>query len=240
MTNEYTNYLVVGGNSGIGKAIVTVLADSGNNVWAASRSNSETYAELGVNYIECDITEDDLSFLRSKLPDKLHGLVYCPGTINLKPFRSLKIEDFRRDFELNALGAVRVLQACQKSLTASKNASVVMFSTVAARIGMSYHASIASAKAAVEGLAKSLAAEWARQNIRVNVIAPSLTDTPLAGKLLSDEKRREASAERHPLKRVGAASDIAAATRYLLSKDASWVTGQVISVDGGLSSVRPL
>jgi NAD(P)-dependent dehydrogenase (short-subunit alcohol dehydrogenase family) len=167
----------------------------------------------------------------------LHGLVYCPGSIRLQPFAKLRDEDYREDLELNLLGAVRAIRAALPAMKASGEASIVLFSTVAVSTGMPMHASVAAAKGAVEGFARSLAAELAPA-VRVNVIAPSLTDTPLASGLLRSERQRESAGARHPLGRVGEPSDIAAAVRYLLSRDSAWVTGQVISVDGGLGTLR--
>lgn len=173
---------------------------------------------------------------KDALPEGLDGLVYCPGSINLKSFRSLKAPAFREAFELNVVGAVRCLQAAERALKKSERAAVVFFSTVAVQRGMPFHAGVAAAKGAVEGLTRSLAAEYAPA-IRVNAIAPSLTDTPLAGKLLATDEKREASAARHPLKRVAAAEEIAAMAAFLLSDKAAFVTGQVIGMDGGLSAV---
>jgi NAD(P)-dependent dehydrogenase (short-subunit alcohol dehydrogenase family) len=171
----------------------------------------------------------------SGLPDRLDGFVYAPGSINLKPFKGYKAEEFRSDFEINALGAALALQKAEKALREGQG-SALLFSTVAVGQGMSYHASIAMAKGAVEGLVRSLAAEWAPV-VRVNAIAPSLTNTPLASKLLGNEARAAAAAERHPLKRVGEAEDLAAAGLALL--DNPWISGQVLGVDGGMSSLRP-
>jgi len=240
MLDKNRNYLIVGASSGIGRAIAEQLGQNDVNLWCASRRKIEAYDKWGVDYVELDVTSESVSALDRALPEVLNGLIYCPGSINLKPFQSLKIDDYRADWELNFMGAVKVLQACQKRLQKAKDASVVLFSTIATKTGMSYHASIAAAKAAVEGLAISLAAEWARHNIRVNVIALSLTDTPLAARLLSDEKRQKASAERHPLKRIGHPQGAAAAALYLLDNKADWVTGQIICVDGGLSKLKPL
>ncbi|MDZ7358758.1 MAG: SDR family oxidoreductase, partial [candidate division KSB1 bacterium] len=171
-------------------------------------------------------------------PELLDGVVYCPGTINLRPFRQLKEEDFLTDFKINALGAVKTIQGTLNRMKkVEQTASIVLFSTVAVQTGMSYHASIASAKGAVEGLTRSLAAELAPK-IRVNCIAPSLTDTPLAARLLGSEEKQQAAAERHPLKRFGQPEDIANLACFLLSDESSWITGQVLHVDGGMSSVR--
>jgi len=224
------NFVIIGGNSGIGQSIVNSLKAKGANLFL--------YSSTGDGDAQLDVTIDFDSI--KGLPEEIHGLVYCPGSINLKPFHRFTLTDFQQDLEINLLGAVRVLQACFKSLKKSKNASVVLFSTVAVQSGMSFHSSIASAKGAVEGLGRSLAAEWAPSNIRVNVVAPSLTDTPLAKQLLGTEDKQEASNKRHPLGRYGKPEDIAAAALYLLSEEASWMTGQVMHVDGGMSSIKGL
>jgi NAD(P)-dependent dehydrogenase (short-subunit alcohol dehydrogenase family) len=164
--------------------------------------------------------------------------VYCPGSINLKPFHRFSIDEFKNDFEINLLGAVKTIQAALPALKKANGSSVVLFSTVASQLGMPFHASVASAKSAVEGLAKSLAAEYATNGIRVNVVAPSLTDTPLAEKLLSSPEKREASDKRHPLGRVGNPEDIAATVAFLLSEKTAWVTGQILHVDGGMGALK--
>lgn len=230
------NILVVGASSGIGASISKELSEKGANVYTASRSEPSS---SGVKHFTLDVSSMDGSEL-SDLPSELHGLVYCPGTINLKPFQRLKEEDFMNDFQINALGAAKVVQASLRSLKKAKGASIVLFSTVASQVGMSFHASISMAKGAVEGLGKSLAAELAPSHIRANVIAPSLTDTPLAQGLLSSEDKKNASAKRHPLNRVGTTEDMGRLAQFLLSEDGSWITGQVITVDGGLSGTRGL
>lgn len=222
------NIVVIGGTSGIGKHLVGLLEDQGANVYCFSRS-AEGAGRL-------DVTDKEIEL--AGLPDQVHGVVYCPGSITLKPFHRLAADDFFKEFDLNVLGAVRVLQACFKNLKAAKGASVVLFSTVAVHTGMSFHTSVASAKGALEGMVRSLAAEWAPLAIRVNAVAPSLTDTPLAGQLLGSQEKKEAAAKRHPLGRVGTPSDIAEAANYLLSERSGWVTGQVINVDGGMSTLR--
>lgn len=222
------NIVVIGGSTGIGKSVAQELRSLGANLFLYSKSGDGTTA--------LDVTEDNPSF--EGLPEVIDGLVYCPGTIKLKPFHRLSIEDFQSDMDVNFFGAVKALQACLRGLKKSDSGSVVLFSTVAVQMGMGFHAGIASAKGAVEGLTRSLAAEWAPQKIRVNAIAPSLTDTPLASQLLSTPEKKEASDKRHPLGRVGTPEDMSKASIYLLSEDSSWMTGQILHIDGGMSVVR--
>lgn len=224
------NIVVVGGNSGIGKTLIQKLQNSGANVFAFARNSNSDF-----NTIEWDVTEDlpDLS----SLPEVIHGLVYLPGTINLKPFHRLKLQDFQDDLNINLLGAIKITQALINNLKKAEPASLVYVSTVATKLGMPFHSSVAVSKSAIEGLAKSIAAEYAPK-IRANVVAPSLTDTPLAERLLSTDEKRAASDQRHPLKRVGKTEDISNAIYYLLSDDSLWVTGQVLGVDGGMGSVK--
>ena len=231
------NFLVIGGSSGIGLALTQKLVSEQNNVWLASRNSNEILQNLAVSYIQWDVNEP--AGTRFEALPELHGLVYCPGTINLKPFHRLSREEFQHDLNINLLGAIDALQSTFKQLKNAKGASVVLFSTVAATLGMNFHASIATAKSAIEGLGKSLAAEWASSAIRVNVVAPSLTDTPLASKLLSDSDKKEAAGKRHPLGRVGTAEDLAEIVNFLLSDKASWITGQIIGVDGGMGTLKP-
>lgn len=223
---------IIGGTSGIGRATVAQLQADGNFVHAACRS-PEKLADLGVVAQPFDAAAPGpLTW-----PERLDGFVYFPGSISLKPFHRLTAEDFQRDLQVNLFGAIAALQSALPALKASGNASVVLFSTVAVAQGMPMHASISAAKGAVEGLARSLAAEWAPL-IRVNVIAPSLTDTPLAGALLNSDLKKEAAAKRHPLQQVGRSEDMASLVAHLLSGHARFMTGQVLHVDGGLSSVR--
>jgi 3-oxoacyl-[acyl-carrier protein] reductase len=233
------NFLIVGGSSGIGWATARALSAAGAAVTIWSRSRPESDEGFPFDYAAVDVTVP-LEEQGISIPSSLDGLVYAPGNINLGSFRQLKPETYQADFDLNVVGAVRVLQATQAALVAGDGASVVMFSTVAVGVGMQFHASVAAAKGALEGLSRSLAAEYAAKRVRFNVVAPSLTDTPLAARLLSNEQKREASAQRHPLGRVGTADDIAAAALFLLDPANSWITGQTIGVDGGLSRISGL
>ena len=226
------NILVVGGSSGIGLAMVEALANS-CQVIVASRT-AEALQGIDLHHIPFDATSDSLD--ASALP-QLDGVVYCPGSINLRPFKGLKPDTFREDFEINVMGAVKVLQTLEKNLKASATASVVLFSTVAVQTGMPFHASVAAAKGALEGLTRSLAAEWAPQ-IRVNCIAPSLVNTPLADKFLNNEAKVAKASERHPMQRVGSPQEIAELALYLLHDNSRWMTGQVLTIDGGIGVLK--
>ncbi|WP_445905220.1 SDR family NAD(P)-dependent oxidoreductase, partial [Flavobacterium sp.] len=221
-----------GGSYGIGLAIAQELNNE-NNIFIASRTN-ENLTGLNVTHIPFDASIDTLD--TSKLPAILDGLVYCPGSINLRPFRGLKPEAFETDLQINFISLVKVIQTVLPNLTASEQSSIVLFSSVAASMGMPFHTSVAAAKGAIEGFAKALAAEYAPK-IRVNVIAPSLTDTPLADKFLNNETKQEKSAERHPLKRFGKPEDSAQMASFLLSEKSSWISGQIFHVDGGMSTL---
>jgi NAD(P)-dependent dehydrogenase (short-subunit alcohol dehydrogenase family) len=190
-----------------------------------------------VEFHPADVTKsaDELP----QINEPIDGIIYCPGTINLKPLKSLKIEDFQNDFEVNVLGAVKVINKYFNNLKSAEKSSVVLFSTVAVQTGMTYHASVSASKGAVEGLTRSLAAEFS-PNIRVNCIAPSITNTPLADKLLNNEAKLKASEDRHPLKRIGSAEEIAKIVEFLLSSNSGFITGQILKVDGGISSVKIL
>ena len=229
------NYIIIGGSSGIGLALVKELIQAGNQVSVLSREARELTSLPGVKHYSVDISEENPAF--PELEGPIDGLAYCPGTINLRPFTSLKIHDFEQDWNVNLLGAVKAIKEYLPHLKKSESASVVLFSTVAVQTGMPYHASVAASKGAIEGLTKSLAAELAPK-IRVNAIAPSLTDTPLAARLLGNETRVAQAQERNPLHKVGTAEEVAKAAYYLLSKDASWVSGQIMHVDGGMSTLK--
>ena len=231
------NYLIIGGSSGIGLEVVKKLASSDNKIFVISRNPDKIEGTDNIIKLPFDVTNNDDDFPLIEEPKK--GLVYCPGTINLKPLKSLKQKDFSDDFNVNALGAVRAVQKYLTNLSKADTSSIVMFSTVAVQTGMTYHSSVAMAKGAVEGLTKSLAAEFAPK-IRVNAIAPSITNTPLAEKLLSTEEKRNASAKRHPLNKIGSPQEIANAVTFLLSDESSLITGQILKVDGGISSIKML
>ena len=231
------NYVIIGGSSGIGLNIVDQLHQRGSTAIVISRNTHALPDDPKLVHIQCDVTKEDIP--TDQLPESLDGLVYCPGTIRLRPFHRLQDEDFLEDFRVNTLGAVRAIRTFLPLLKRSDRASIVLFSTVAVQTGMSFHASIASAKGAIEGLTRSLAAEFAPK-IRVNAIAPSLTDTPLAKSLLSTDQKRQLADQRHPLQRVGQPQDIANAAIYLLEQQSAWVTGQILHVDGGMSSLKLL
>ena len=234
--SEEKKFIVVGGSSGIGFALCRKLVSEGHQVTAYSRSRGALEALPEIRHIPFDATQDP--FPKEDLPQKLDGLAYCPGSIRLRPIGRLSHEDFMEDFRINLLGAVTAIQGCLMPLKKSAQpGAIVLFSTVAVQTGMPFHASIASAKGAVEGLTRSLAAELAPR-IRVNALAPSLTDTPMAQDLLADDDKRSAAAQRHPLKRFGSPDDLAAAAHYLLSDASAWMTGQILAVDGGMGSLR--
>jgi NAD(P)-dependent dehydrogenase (short-subunit alcohol dehydrogenase family) len=230
---ENKNILIIGGSSGIGLALAEQLAPH-NKVFIASRSG-DAVQHLDIQHISYDATQDDLD--TSQLPEELHGFIYCPGSINLRPFKGLKLEAFQSDFEVNVLGAVRSLKSVLSHLSASGNAAVVLYSTVAVQTGMPFHSSVAASKGAIEGLTRSLAAEFAPK-IRVNAIAPSLVDTPLASKFLNNEAKMDKANERHPLGRVGSAKEIAQATTFLLGEETNWMTGRVLQLDGGIGNLK--
>lgn len=226
------NYLIIGASSGIGLALLKLLNKDNNQLFTASRTESEIKGD-NIHFQQIDVTED----FELEIPEQLDGLVYCPGTINLKPFHRLTEADFLEDMKVNHFGAIKTIQQSLKSLKKAENASIVLFSTVAVQTGLSFHSTVSSAKGAIEGLGKALAAELA-PTIRVNVIAPSLTETPLAGRLLSSDEKKQANAERHPLKKIGSANDIAKTAEFLLTDESSWITAQVITIDGGLGKIR--
>ncbi|MFI8605874.1 SDR family NAD(P)-dependent oxidoreductase [Cellulophaga baltica] len=225
------NILLIGGSHGIGLSIAKTLHEN-HNVFIASRTK-EALEDLSITHISFDALTDEID--TSLLPDTLDGFVFCPGSINLKPFKMMSLDTFHEDMELNFFSMVKVVKSIISRM--AENSSMVFFSTVAVGTGMPFHTSVAAAKGAIEGFAKSMAAEYAPK-IRVNVIAPSLVNTPLAKRLLNNDKKIEMMSERHPLKRVGTPEDIAAISVFLLSDNSTWMTGQVVGVDGGMSSLN--
>ena len=230
-----SNILIIGASSGIGKELANKLSANGYNVWGTYNSKEVNENKENLKYLKLDVLEDRLNL--EELPEIIDGFVYCPGSINLKPFNRIKPDEFIKDFELQVVGAINVLQSILPRIQKSTNGSIVFFSTVAVKIGLPFHTIVSTSKGAIEGFTRSLAAELAPK-IRVNCIAPSLTDTPLAASLLNTEQKREANAQKHPLKRIGTTNDIASMAEFLLSADSSWITGQVFYVDGGMSSIK--
>ena len=231
---ENKNIFIVGGSSGIGLSLIKQIS-SKNNIYSASR-NDNNLNEYNVKHIKYD-SVNDLEIDTSILPEKIDGFVYCPGSINLRPFKTLKIESFLEDYKINFLGAIKSLKIILPLMQKSDNSSIVFFSTVAVSTGMPFHSSISSSKGAIEGLTRSLAAEFA-PNIRVNSIAPSIVKTNLSEKFLNSDLKIEKASERHPLGRIGKVEEISKLAAYLLSDDSGWVTGQVINIDGGIGSIR--
>jgi NAD(P)-dependent dehydrogenase (short-subunit alcohol dehydrogenase family) len=230
------NYIIIGGTKGIGRKTAELLAGKNdNNIYVLARNKPQEYLAPNIHYIELDV--HDFKVESNLFPEVIDGLVYCPGTINLKPFHRLNPEDFLNDWQINFMGAVKSIQTFLPGLKKADNPSVVLFSTVASSLGMPFHSSIASVKSAIEGLTKSLAAEYAPK-VRFNCIAPSLTDTTLAERLLSTPEKVESSAQRHPLQRVGNTNDIAQMANFLLSENATWITGQIMHIDGGMAAVK--
>ena len=234
--------LIYGGYGGIGAATARLLVARGQAVHLVGRDSVRLLAiadELQCSYTVGDVLENPELFAQAVTDANadLAGLVYAIGSIHLKPFARITADDYLDDFRLNALSAALAVQAALPALKKSALASVVLFSSVAALQGFAMHASIGMAKAAINGLVLSLAAELAPK-IRVNAIAPSLTRTPLANKLLRNEAMATAIAAMHPLPRIGEAEDVAQMAAFLLSADTSWITGQVLSVDGGRSTLR--
>lgn len=225
-------YFIIGGSSGIGQELATQLAEAGHSVIATYHTHPPVTTHPQITYHPLNVLEPD--FTLDFLPAALDGLVYCPGSINLRPFERIKPADFEADYNLQVIGAIRVLQMAMPRLKQASQASVVLFSTVAVQSGLPFHTQVAASKGAIEGLTRALAAEFAPK-VRVNCIAPSLTNTPLAASLLNTEQKVEANAQRHPMKRIGTPEDIANMAVFLLSGKASWITGQIMHVDGGMS-----
>jgi NAD(P)-dependent dehydrogenase (short-subunit alcohol dehydrogenase family) len=229
------NYLIIGASSGIGKKLAEQLSESGHQVFGTYCKNEIHSQNTLLQFYPINVLDEKIEF--NFLPEILNGVIYCPGSINLRPFERIKPIDFINDYNLQVVGAIKTIHAVAQKLKNSDNASVILFSTVAVQMGLPFHSQVSASKGALEGLTKALAAEYAPK-IRVNCIAPSLTDTPLAAPLLNSEQKRDANSERHPLRRIGTAEDIAHMVEFLLSSKASWITGQIIHVDGGMSTLK--
>lgn len=228
------NFVIVGASSGIGQALAQTLTNAGHQVFGYSRQKPSNDR---VNFTTWDAISNE-PFEVANLPETIHGIVYCPGSINLKPFNRLTTKDFQQDFQLNVLGAITAIQAVLPKLKLANGASVVLFSTVAVQTGMGFHASVAASKGAIEGLTRSLASELAPSKIRVNAIAPSLTDTPLAKGLLNSPEKIETNNKRHPIGRIGTDVEVAKMAQFLLEESGSWITGQVIGMNGGMGNLK--
>ena len=228
------NYLVIGASSGIGHALTAMLSET-SNVIGTYFSNEPDTSLSRVSWQQFDVMNDSTSNL--EIPETLDGIVYCPGSINLKPFHRFSEDEILRDIQLQVTGGLKAVQANIKALKNAKNPSVVFVSTVAAQKGFAYHTQVSISKGAVEGMTKSLAAELA-PHVRVNCVAPSLTDTQLAGRLLNSDEKKELHGKAHPMGRVGEPEDIANAIAFLLSDEAAWISGQVMPVDGGRSTLN--
>ena len=228
------NYVIIGGSSGIGSEIVTLLEEEGANLIATYNEN-EIEDRLNVKYIKLDVNSSQLDL--DDLPEEIHGLAYCPGSINLKPFHRFTDEDFMEDFQLQVLGATKIIRQLLPRLKKTEDASIILFSTIAVQSGFNFHSQVAMSKGAIEGLTRSLAAELAPL-IRVNAIAPSLTDTNLASRFISTPEKHKHQSEKNPLKKIGTARDIAHASVFLMTPKSSWITGQIIHIDGGDSKIK--
>ncbi len=220
-------FLFIGANSDVALATLKKIENQGNKVICVTRNQSDELPQalLG-NAVSNELPE---------IEDNIDGLVYFPGSITLKPFRSLKQTDFQNELEINVLGAINTIQKYQAKL--NQGASIILFSTVAVQVGMPFHSAVSVAKGAVEGLTRALAAEFAPK-IRVNCIAPSLTNTKLAQKFLSTPEKEEMAGQKHPLKKVGKKEDLANAVAFLLGDNSNWMTGQVLHIDGGMSTLK--
>ena len=226
------NILIIGGSSEIGKEIANSLDDC--KVYIATRTDLLEQKENQTSFIY-DPIKDEIN--KEMIPESLDGFVYCPGTVNLRPFSGTKVETFVEDFEINVLGAIRSLKFVLQNLKNSSSASIVFFSSVVIKTGMPFHSSIGVSKGAIEGLSKNLAAELA-PSIRVNTIAPSIIKTKLTEKFLNSDVKIENSKLRHPLKQIGYPKDIASLVKFLISDESKWITGQAINIDGGIGSLK--
>lgn len=225
------NYLIIGASSGIGRQLALQLSTH-HAVMGTYYMHETSHPSIAYQYFDA-LGNETLQ----NIPEVLDGVAYCPGSIRLKPFSRLKEQDFIDDYKLQVGGAVKVVQQCLPALKKADNPSVVLFSTVAVQTGFNFHSLVSSSKGAIEGLTKALAAEFAPK-IRVNCIAPSITQTTLAANLLSSDEKIKANAERHPLKRIGQPGDIANLAEFLMTDQSNWITGQIVHIDGGMSAIK--
>jgi len=228
------NYVIIGGSSGIGLELVKRL-ENGDTKIISTYHTHPIQDRQNVKYIRLDVISDLLNM--NYLPEEIHGLAYCPGSINLKPFHRFTEQNFIDDFKLQVTGAAKIIQQILPRLKASGNASIVLFSTVAVQQGFRFHSQVSISKGAIEGLTRALSAEFA-PTIRVNAIAPSLTNTPLAEKLLNTPEKIKYQSDQNPLKRIGEPKDIAELAEFLISPKSLWITGQILHIDGGFSSLK--
>jgi len=224
------NIVIIGGSKGIGSAILLQQLEN-NKVHNISRSAPDITHPNLIHY-PISILEDDLPEIEA-----VDVLIYCPGSITLKPILSLNLADFRNDFEINVIGAVKAIQKYLPALKKGDNSSIVLFSTVAAKLGMPFHASIATAKAGIEGLVKSLGAELASV-VRVNAIAPTITETSLSANILRNDRMKENMIERHPMKNYLKPNEVAEMANYLISENAKSISGQIFEMDYGIVSFK--
>lgn len=226
------NFLIVGGSNGIGRALTHQLIEAGHNVYATYHKNAVNDENISYQFYSVEENNELIN-----LPEIIHGIAYCPGTIDLKPVSRITPEQMVQDYKIQVVGAFNVLKQVLPKLKQAEQASIVLFSTVAVNTGFPFHTLVACSKGAIQGMTTSLAAELAPK-IRVNCIAPSITQTPLAQHILSTEEKVNVNAQRHPLKTIGQPEDIASMAAFLITDQSKWITGQVMHIDGGMSKLK--
>jgi NAD(P)-dependent dehydrogenase (short-subunit alcohol dehydrogenase family) len=231
------NFVIIGASGGIGNATAQLLHNAGHNVFGTYHNNLEISNQSSINWIQLSIENIETTDWTSTLPEVIDGVFYAVGKVNLKPFHRLSIQDFIQDLQIQTFGAIQVVQKLLPHLKRSPNASVVFCSSVAANIGFPFHSLIGVSKGALEGLTKSLAAEYA-PSVRFNCVAPSITSTKLTEGFINTEEKKLAQAQKHPLKKIGTAEDIANLANFLLNDTSGWITGQILHIDGGISTIK--